>query len=387
MASPYEDLPPSRFWRSGVAETHPLTITDLYRKKFEITPADRIATAGSCFAQHISNYLRGNNFSILDKEPPPPHVDEATLKAFGYTLYSARYGNIYTVRQLLQLAEDAFSGAVNEADFWMKDGRLYDALRPNVEPRGFESLEEAVVNRKYHLQKVRALFEEMTVFIFTLGLTETWMNRNTGRAYPTAPGTIAGKYDPNLHEFKNFTAQEIRDDFVRFYDLIRERNPDVKIILTVSPVPLTATAVDHHVLISTVYSKSALRAAAGELADRYDNIDYFPSYEIIASPWSKGFFYESNLRSVNAGGVAAVMRVFFAEHGFAAAMAEPKRAEGRKRQDRQRLKLERRSKRERIRDDHTKTAETAVVATAEARPAEGSEEQVCEDILLEAFAP
>jgi hypothetical protein len=72
------------------------------------------------------------------------------------------------------------------------------------------------------------------------------------------------------------------------------------------------------VLPATVYSKSVLRAVAGQLADECEDVDYFPSYEIIASHFSKGFFYEPNLRSVADAGVQAVMRVFFAQQGVAA---------------------------------------------------------------------
>ncbi|HUG63267.1 MAG TPA: GSCFA domain-containing protein, partial [Methylomirabilota bacterium] len=48
--------------------------------------------------------------------------------------------------------------------------------------------------------------------------------------------------------------------------------------------------------------------------DRFPDIDYFPSYELIASPFSKGLYYESNLRSVTEEGVATVMKLFFSEH-------------------------------------------------------------------------
>jgi hypothetical protein len=71
MKSPYSELPPRNFWRSGAAETNPRTVENLYRKKFSITQTDKIATAGSCFAQHVSNYLQKNGFSVLDVEPSP----------------------------------------------------------------------------------------------------------------------------------------------------------------------------------------------------------------------------------------------------------------------------------------------------------------------------
>ena len=364
MKSPYSDLPPRNFWRSGVSEAHPLTVENLYKKKFSLAETDRIATAGSCFAQHVSNYLQKNGFSVLDVEPPPVMLSEDVARSFGYKIYSARYGNIYTVRQLLQLARDAETGAVDSADVWTKDGKFFDALRPNIEPQGFDSVEETLALRKHHLAKVKELFAQMNVFIFTLGLTEAWIDKRNGRVYPSAPGTVAGDYDPEIHAFHNFGFNEIHDDFVDFLGLIQVWNPNFRVILTVSPVPLTATASDDHVLLATTYSKSVLRSVAGALAQEYDYVDYFPSYEMIASPWSKGFFYDANMRSVNSGGVASVMRIFFDQHGKNASPSESQTAEA--------LRASRKSRRkERRAVDLPKSAEDVV----------------CEELLLEAFAP
>jgi hypothetical protein len=364
MKSPYSDLPSRNFWRSGVSEAHPLTVENLYQKKFDIGETDKIATAGSCFAQHVSNYLQKNGFSVLDVEPPPTILSETVARSFGYKIYSARYGNIYTVRQLLQLAQDAESGTVREADVWAKSGRYYDALRPNIEESGFDSIEEALALRKQHLAKVKELFEQMDVFIFTLGLTEAWTEKATGRVYPTAPGTIAGEYDPERFELRNFGFGEIHEDFAAFLEIVRAWNPKFKVILTVSPVPLTATATADHVLVATTYSKSVLRSVAGALAQEHDFVDYFPSYEMIASPWSKGFFYEANMRSVNRGGVEAVMRIFFREHSAHGKSGD--KVVGRE---------ERLAKRqERIQARRQKARQS-------------DEDAVCEDLLLEAFAP
>jgi len=66
-----------------------------------------------------------------------------------------------------------------------------------------------------------------------------------------------------------------------------------------------------HVLPATVHSKSVLRAVAGELAESIAHVDYFPSYEIIASPPFRGSFYEPNQRGVVQTGVQHVMSQFF----------------------------------------------------------------------------
>lgn len=314
MKSPYDNLPPERFWRTGVSEQHPFSIANLYRKKFAITPEMRIATAGSCFAQHIGGHLAASGYQVMDVEPPPAIMKGDLARRFGYRIYSARYGNIYLAEQLNQITREAY-GLFSPADpVWEKDGRFFDAMRPSVEPEGLGSAEEVMAHRAEHLAAVRGMLERMDLFIFTFGLTEGWIHRASGTAYPTAPGTIAGAYDPEIFAFKNFRAAEIRGSFLAFRELVKARNPEARFLVTVSPVPLTATATQDHVLAATTYSKSVLRTVAGELAEDHADIDYFPSYELIASPFSRGFFYSPNLRSVEAQGVQSVMRVFFSQH-------------------------------------------------------------------------
>lgn len=97
-SSPYASLPPERFWRTGVAETNPLIMEKLYTKRFDIAPTDRIATAGSCFAQHIARNFRARGFTVMDVEPTPEATPPGVAQAYGYGVYSARYANIYTVR-------------------------------------------------------------------------------------------------------------------------------------------------------------------------------------------------------------------------------------------------------------------------------------------------
>ena len=312
--SPYRGLSSRAFWRHGVVRQQPEAVEDLYRRRFAIAPADRIATAGSCFAQHIANRLRRHGYTVLDTEPPPRGLDGPQQARFGYGLFSARFGNIYTTRQLLQLLEEA-RGKFRPADIaWQHDGRWYDALRPNVEPEGLDSAEEVHALRVQHLRQVRAMIRQTDVFVFTFGLTEAWLHAESGTVYPTAPGTIAGSYDPAIHAFRNFSYEEVLADFLRVREVFRKSNPSVRFLLTVSPVPLAATAADAHVLTATTHSKSVLRAVAGALAERYEEVDYFPSYEIIATPFAEGRFYEADRRSVTRAGVDAVMRVFFSQH-------------------------------------------------------------------------
>jgi len=314
-----------------VAQASPFSLDGIYRRKWPIPPGARIATAGSCFAQHIARHLRTNGFKVLDMEPAPVRLPTDLHQKFGFSMYSCRYGNIYTAQQLLQLAGEV-AGDVEPADIvWEKGGRFYDALRPAVEPEGLGSPEEVMEHRKHHLGRVKAMFQRMDLLIFTLGLTESWVHKASGTVYPTAPGTIAGRFDPEVHAFKNFGFVEVLRAFRQFERLVTKLRGGTpfKILLTVSPVPLTATASGRHVLQATTYSKAVLRAVAGELSGQ-DNIDYFPSYEIVTNQAARALFYEGNLRSVRPEGVATVMNTFFAEHGLAAVAARRSRLRARR---------------------------------------------------------
>lgn len=311
---PYKRLDDRSLWRKAVAEKSPFSLEDLYRKKFPITTDDRIVTAGSCFAQHIARKLRDSGFNFCDHEPAPPLFPPALSQAFNYGVYSARYCNIYTVRQMLQTFDRAFGTFVPQERAWKNGDGFSDPFRPALEPEPFSSVEELENSRRLHLQAVKAVLTQSDVFIFTLGLTEGWVSKADGAVFPLCPGTAAGTFDESQYEFKNFSYFEIFEDLVAFMGKVRAVNPAIRFLLTVSPVPLTATKSDQHVLSATSYSKSVLRAVAGHVSQEIDFVDYFPSYELIAAPSMRGMFFEPNMRSVNPAGVDHVMAHFFKAH-------------------------------------------------------------------------
>ena len=309
-ANPYSSAPDYRRWSKSVAAKG-AAADPLVRWPYQIKRTDRIATAGSCFAQHIARYLQRSGYNFLQCEPAHPILSPEIAETFGYTQYSARFGNIYSARQLLQLFQRAFGQFEPEEPVWKSaDGRYFDPLRPSIQPRGFATLAEFNADRRQHMAAVRKMFEDLDIFVFTLGLTETWVSAIDGTAFPVCPGTVAGEFDPERHVYLNFSTSDVIADLEAFIAGLRLINPRARIILSVSPVPLAATAEDRSVLVSTVYSKSVLRCAA-EQVSALDSVDYFPSYEIITGPQSRGRFFADDLRSVTEDGVAQVMSVFF----------------------------------------------------------------------------
>jgi len=346
--SPYSGLPRRAFWRGGVAGVGAFDLPDLYSPRFPLTADTRVFTAGSCFAQHVGAAMKRAGLTVIDAEPALRGLPPETARRFGYGVYAARFGNVYTVRQFRQLIEEMLGLFTPAVPVWEKDGRFWDALRPGVEPEGLASPAQVAEMRAEHLIALGRAVQEADLIVFTLGLTEAWEHRATGTVYPTAPGTIAGSFDPETFVFRNHGVAEILEDFTAVETMMAEINPDLRWLLTVSPVPLAATATQDHVLTATMRSKAVLRVVCDMLKDSSDRIDYFPSYELVTSPAHRGGAFAEDLRSVRPEVVDAIMALFLEAHGLAPA--------------------------------------SEAVAAADIADT-SADEAICEDVLLDAFRP
>ena len=257
-----------------------------------------IGSAGSCFATEIAYYLQrsGYNYVVTESDPRDGELPES----------SARWGIIFNTPSIQQLAEKAF-GLVDLPRLIEHriDGDYFqDPYRENI---GFDSIDELEENRAAHITACRRAFEEVEVFILTLGLNECWQFIPDGSVISRGPKTS--------HHFALFRHRVLSVDenlvcLQRFLDVVRARNPGLKLIVTVSPVPLLATGLadDTHVIAANGHSKAVLRTAAEELRRRNDGVFYFPSYEIVGccldDPW------EDDTRHIKRAAVAQVMAAF-----------------------------------------------------------------------------
>jgi len=297
---PYQGLPAHAYWKQAM-EVEPASLNPVVRPKFTIGAGDRIATAGSCFAGHLATRLRQHGLDFMDVEPSAP----------GLHAFSAQYGNIYTSRQLLQLFQRAFGTFAPVESAWRRpDGRYCDPFRPRITEEGHPDPASVAEAIRSHLAAVRRMFQELEVFVFTLGLTECWSCREDGAVYPLAPGVFAGEYDPGRHAFLNLDHAAVKDDMAMFLQSLREVNPGARVVLTVSPVPMVATGEARHVLVSNAESKAVLRSVAGELCRSDRRVEYFPSYELITGPHSRGAYFAADSRTVTDEGVDHAMRAF-----------------------------------------------------------------------------
>lgn len=313
---PYRSLPRSAYWRDSVATPSLELVDPVVEPKFVLSLTDRVATAGSCFAQHIARHLSSAGFNYLITERAPdlflPHLQQP----YNYGTFTARYANIYTTRQLVQLLRRAYGLFQPVEEIWTaEEGGFIDPYRPEIQPGGFSSEEEFWADRAQHYAAIRTAVETLDCFVFTLGLTECWINRTDGAVYPLCPGVSGGVFDDQKYAFWNMSVSDVLADMDEMRRFIGERNPAARFILTVSPVPLVASASGDHVLNATTFSKAILRVAAGQFAAAHADVAYFPSFEIVSGSYTRGGYFASDLRSVTDAGVAHVMRLFLQHYG------------------------------------------------------------------------
>ncbi len=311
-SSPYLNIPAACRWSEAVANHPPEAVNPHLAQTLRLSPTDRLASAGSCFAQRISAAVRAAGYNYFIVEEGPAFLSAEDRRTLGYGVYSARYGNVYTTLQLVQLFRRAFGLFSPEEPVWRhREGGYVDPFRPAVQGGGFASESECLWDRQSHLQAVRRMFQEMDVFVFTLGQTESWLSAIDGAAFPICPGSgLGGVFDPKRHRFQNFGVPDVEAHLDTFLNELRAVNSRAQVILTVSPVPLMATFEPRHVLQSSVYSKSVLRVACEQAVRRYSHVHYFASYELVTASGDSNKYFQPDRRSVTDEAVAHVMQCF-----------------------------------------------------------------------------
>lgn len=115
----------------------------------------------------------------------------------------------------------------------------------------------------------------------TLGLNEVWHDRETDVRLNAAPGLWEVRRQPGRYHLEITDAEENLAALEDIRARLKRLNPDMKMVVTVSPVPMGTTFSGQDVVVANSLSKSVLRAAAGAFEARHDDVDYFPSYEIV----------------------------------------------------------------------------------------------------------
>ena len=143
-----------------------------------------------------------------------------------------------------------------------------------------------------------ASIRKADVFFFTLGLTEVFRNTRSGKIACQIPGHGGGAGELET-EFYQSTFEENLENMTRVVEMIQTINPNAQIVLTVSPVRMSRTWTNYDVAVANNEMKSILRVVSGELTRKYDNVTYFPSYELVMENYPVSFREDDSLHIAN----------------------------------------------------------------------------------------
>ncbi|WP_082481337.1 GSCFA domain-containing protein [Pseudomonas sp. Leaf127] len=239
--------------------------------KFKLPAKGNFFTIGSCFARNIENALRNSGVSILSSVPPLP----GEYYEIGGDARTG-YQNVYTPGSVLEAVSLCSAENTHHSIFGSND-KYFDLLTSGLAPLELD----AVNSIRDGLVATYKKLPQADVVIITLGYNESWLYKPQNTYINRTPSHVSLRRSIEDFEFELLGYNECLSLVKRSLEIIHDLSPKCKIILTVSPVPLSATFTDKSVVVANQLSKSTLRTVASALAENFEYVDYFPSYEII----------------------------------------------------------------------------------------------------------
>ncbi len=247
------------------------TVIPEWETSFQLNSNTKIFTLGSCFARNIEKALLSNGVDISSADPNSEILE---LKINLLTGILNKYNPISIYQELLWA-----SGKKNFPDqgFIEFGDKYFDLSLRNQARKGTL---EFVQQRHEELRQyfTRALSADL--IIITLGMIETWFDQETNIALAEIPSPRLMKEYPERFVYQALSQKQCLDTLKAIHLLLQEfGQPNLRIVVTISPVPLERTFSGQDIIVANMMSKSTLRSAVGEFIAETDNADYFPSYE------------------------------------------------------------------------------------------------------------
>jgi hypothetical protein len=251
-----------------------------------VTRGSKVIAFGSCFAEYFIKFLSAHGYNNWTAPAESyAQTEENLLLSLGQT-----FENVFVVAQQFRWAFGEFTP---KPGMWIAKDKVC-----------FEATEERRL-------KVRSTLSQADVVVITLGLSEVWFdqleNEPLWRAMPER------LYEPERHVFRLATVAETEQALVELDRLAQQHCPRLKIILTVSPIPMLATFRNQSPITANQVSKSILRVALDAFMTRAAAAGrgrwfYFPSYELVFALFGNPF--ETDNRHIRLEVANAMLNIF-----------------------------------------------------------------------------
>lgn len=209
---------------------------------------DPILAMGSCFAQNIGHQLADHKFDV-------------NINPFGI---------MFNPHSIFKLVDLAVSKSKIDSMGIVENHGIYHHydLHSDLSSLNREILIE---NANGQIGKLGGQLPHTTTIIYTFGTSIVYERKGTGEIVANCHKTPQREFNRRFLE-----VEEVVHGFKRHYDLISSVNKNVRFIFTVSPVRHQKETFEQNNV-----SKSILRIACEKLKSSFDNVEYFPAFEIM----------------------------------------------------------------------------------------------------------
>uniref|UniRef100_UPI0040489A4B GSCFA domain-containing protein n=1 Tax=Algoriphagus sp. TaxID=1872435 RepID=UPI0040489A4B len=228
---------------------------------FPITHASKVVSLGSCFAQTIGSKMQAAKFDVL-------------VNPFGTLFHPLNLADL--LKQAISAAQMDPDGVVEREGVF-----VHYAAHSDVKGGTRTELEE---NYTCQMLALHHSLKEATHLVLTLGTAWIYQHKEFGRV------ANCHKQAAALFEKKISSLDELALELESGLEMLLLHNPNLKIILTLSPVRHTKEGVSENQL-----SKSLLRVLCAQLEQHNDAVTYYPAYEIMVDELRDYRFYKSDL--------------------------------------------------------------------------------------------
>jgi hypothetical protein len=257
--------------------------TELILKSAEhkISLYQPIITLGSCFADNIGQKLSVTKFSVSANPFGTIYNPVSIHKLILQSVYNQLpLEHTYLSNQDISLNYDFHS------EFAAPSKSL-------LEPK----IKDTLGHTHHFLRKSKFLF-------ITYGTSLVYERLDTGEVVANCHKQSSQQFKKNL-----LSQKKILESFDETYKVLKNFNPEIRIILTVSPVRHIKDTLE----LNSV-SKSILRLTCHTLTELYNDVEYFPAYEILLDDLRDYRFYSSDLIHPTPDAIDYIWKKFSAKY-------------------------------------------------------------------------
>ena len=228
---------------------------------FDLSHKDKVFSIGSCFAKHIADRLCHYKFYCINNP----------------------YGILFHPKPILKNLLSALKDEKIDDTLFLKreDGIFHYSCHSSLWGDSKDDL-------KKRLQELQSFVSneliESNILILTFGTAFLYQLASSGKS-------VANCHKQSNHTFTKVLSSpdDIQTVFRSFYSELKKKNPKIQIILTVSPVRHIRDGIHESNL-----SKSVLLLACDKIQKLFEDVHYFPAYEIVIDQLRDYRFYSKD---------------------------------------------------------------------------------------------